>query len=69
MRIAVIFLFSTLTLLTGFVISNKKVYPVNSKKIEIRGIYGNPDPFWKKNLNLSNVQKRRDSKSLQSLHR
>src|SRR5688500_20053158 len=56
MRITVIFLVTILILFTGFVISSKRIiHPVDSKKIEIRGIYGSPDPFWKKNLRLDQL--------------
>ena len=53
MRITI--LFTSLILFTGFVIRNKTLYPIDSKKIEIRGIYGSPDPFWKKNLKLDEL--------------
>jgi len=49
-------LFTLLILFTGFVISNNSmVHPMDSKKIEIRGIYGSPDPFWNKNLRLDQL--------------
>ncbi|MDZ4707487.1 MAG: hypothetical protein SH818_03715 [Saprospiraceae bacterium] len=45
-----------LILCTGFVISNKQeILPARSKKIEITGIYGSPEPFWKKNLRLDQL--------------
>ena len=53
MRILVIIRFAILIVVTFFLISSKKfIHPINSKKIEIRGIYGSPDAFWKKNLRL-----------------
>jgi len=53
MRITVIFLFTILMLFTGFIIINKRIIPqMDSTKIEIRGIYGSPEPFWKKNIRL-----------------
>jgi hypothetical protein len=43
-------------LFSGFVISNKRIIqPPDSKKMEIRGIYGSPEPFWKKNLRLDQL--------------
>ena len=47
-------LFVSVTLLPGFVIE-KKPYPVKTKRIEIRGIYGSPEPFWKKNIKLNEL--------------
>lgn len=38
---------------TAFVIAREKAF--QSKKIEIRGIYGSPEPFWNKNLKLSDL--------------
>ncbi len=55
MRITVIVLFTILMLFTGFVISKRIIHPMDLKKIEIRGIYGSPDPFWKKNLRLDQL--------------
>lgn len=55
-RIIVIVLFTILTVFTGFLISSKKIiHAIDSKKIEIRGIYGSPDAFWKKNLRLDQL--------------
>ena len=48
-------LIGTIMLLPGFVVSSKKTFPGNSKKIEIRGIYGSPEPFWKKNIKLNDL--------------
>ncbi len=56
MRITLIVLFATAMLLTAFVISNNG--PVDfkvAKKIEVRGIYGSPEAFWKKNLRLNEL--------------
>ena len=56
MYITVIGLFCILLLFTGFVISNKRtIHPMDSTKIEIRGIYVSPEPFWKKNLRLDQL--------------
>ncbi len=47
---------ATLLLLTAFVISDKRIiHPATSKQIEIRGIYGSPEPFWKKNIRLDDL--------------
>jgi Glycosyl hydrolase-like 10 len=55
-RIVIVLLSTALALFTSFVISKKKViHPIISKQIEIRGIYGSPEPFWKKNLRLSEL--------------
>lgn len=41
---------------TGFVIrNNQEIQTPNSKKIEVRGIYGSPEPFWKNNLRLDEL--------------
>ena len=40
-----ILLFTLVMFVTAFIVSSKKIYPVDSKKIEIRGIYGSPEPF------------------------
>ena len=41
---------------TAFDIGNKKNrHPIVSKQIEIRGIYGSPEPFWKKNIRLNEL--------------
>src|SRR5688572_24698239 len=41
---------------TAFDIGNKKNHhPIISKQIEIRGIYGSPEPFWKKNIRLNEI--------------
>jgi len=50
-----IVLFTIVMCFTGFIVSSKKNYPIDSKKIEIRGIYGSPEPFWKKNIKLSQL--------------
>jgi len=50
-----LFLFASIMLLPGFITSNKRPNPGNSKKIEIRGIYGSPEPFWKKNTKLNEL--------------
>lgn len=55
-RISVIVLFIILIVLTGFLTrNNKTTHPIDSKKMEIRGIYGNPEPFWKRNLRLDHL--------------
>jgi hypothetical protein len=55
-RITRLILFIIVIGVTGFIISNKKSNRLqDSKKIEIRGIYGNPDAFWKKNLRLNEL--------------
>jgi hypothetical protein len=55
MRITFIILLTTLVLLTAFVIRNERnIHPMVSK-IEIRGIYGSPEPFWKKNMRLDQL--------------
>ena len=46
--------FVPVMLLSGFVLQ-KKTHPVKSKKIEIRGIYGSPEPFWRKNIKLNEL--------------
>jgi hypothetical protein len=50
-----LFLFASIMLLPGFISSNNRPNPGNSKKIEIRGIYGSPEPFWKKNIKLNEL--------------
>lgn len=41
---------------TAFDIGNKNHrHPIVSKQIEIRGIYGSPEPFWKKNIRLNEI--------------
>lgn len=45
-------LFVLITLFAGFVTDHRKNKPVN---IEIRGIYGSPEPFWKKDLHLDEL--------------
>ncbi len=47
--------FVWIMLLTVFITSHKRAVPGNSKKIEIRGIYGSPEPFWKKNIRLNEL--------------
>lgn len=54
-RIAFIVFFTILLLLTGFITNHKKNYLNSPKEIEIRGIYGSPEPFWKKNLRLNEL--------------
>ena len=52
----IIVLFTFFLLFTGFVIRSKKmIYPVVPKVMEIRGIYGRPDPFWRKNFRLDQL--------------
>jgi hypothetical protein len=56
MRIAFILLLTTLVIFSASVIrDNKSIHQIASKKIEIRGIYGSPEPFWKKNLRLEEL--------------
>lgn len=56
MRITFIVLVIMPVMFTAFVIRNKKItHPAASKEIEIRGIYGSPEPFWKKNLDLNDL--------------
>ena len=44
--------------ITAFDLGNKKdLHPTVSKQIEIRGIYGSPEPFWKKNLRLERIRR------------
>lgn len=50
-----ILLFIIVLFFTAFIVSSKKIHPVDSKKIEIRGIYGSPEPFWKKNIPLNKL--------------
>lgn len=43
-------------MVAAFVPSNEgRPYHSQSKQIEIRGIYGSPEPFWKKDLKLSEL--------------
>lgn len=44
-----------LTLLIAILILTAFIDRLTSKQIEIRGIYGSPDPFWKKNLSLKDL--------------
>src|SRR4030095_6232176 len=56
LRLTAIGLFTTLIPVYAFVFIYKMVpYPMDSKKIEIRGIYGSPEPFWKKNLRVDEL--------------
>ena len=56
MRITLIVLFWTLILFSSFLIDKKEIGRANdSKKIEIRGIYGSPNAFWEKNLRLDQL--------------
>lgn len=56
MRITFIVFSAIVTLLTAFAIHNQRdVDSPVSKKIEVRGIYGSPEPFWKKNLSLGDL--------------
>jgi hypothetical protein len=42
--------------ITAFDLANQKnFHPTVSKQIEIRGIYGSPEPFWKKNISLNDI--------------
>jgi hypothetical protein len=42
--------------ITAFDLGNKKnLHPSVPKQIEIRGIYGSPEPFWKKNIRLNDI--------------
>ena len=54
--ITAIFRFAILILFSLFLVSSKKlIHNADSKKIEIRGIYGSPDAFWKRNLRLNEL--------------
>jgi hypothetical protein len=56
MRITFILLLTTLILFSASVIrDNKSFHQIAPKKIEIRGIYGSPEPFWKMNLKLNQL--------------
>jgi len=50
-----LFFFALIVLLPGFMVSSKRPNRDNSKRIEIRGIYGSPEPFWKKNIKLNDL--------------
>ena len=50
-----IVLFTILLLFTNFISGDKKPGSDSPKEIEIRGIYGSPEPFWKKNLRLNDL--------------
>lgn len=54
MRVTVTGLLVVGVVLTAFVVS-KVGSPSREKKIEIRGIYGSPEPFWKKGLDLNQL--------------
>jgi hypothetical protein len=42
--------------ITAFELGDKaSSYPIDSKQIEIRGIYGSPEPFWKKNIRFNEI--------------
>lgn len=56
MRITLILLLTILIFFSASDIGDHKLIdPITSNKIEIRGIYGSPDPFWKKNLKLNEL--------------
>lgn len=56
MRVIFIFLAATAMLATAFIINNNwHNDSMDSKKIEVRGIYGSPEAFWKKNLRLDQL--------------
>jgi hypothetical protein len=56
MKIMIIAWFTLFIVFTGFLVSNKKIIqPIAPKKIEIRGIYGTPDAFWKKDIRLDEL--------------
>lgn len=55
MRLSNLVLFGICLLLCAFIISERTHNPAASKKIEIRGIYGSPEPFWKKDLRLDQL--------------
>ena len=56
MRIPLFALLAALLFFMGFVAKDKKTDQSSiSKKIEIRGIYGSPKPFWEKNLVLNEL--------------
>ncbi len=51
-----LFLSVSIVLLTAFLISDRKsTFPFGLNQIEIRAIYGSPEPFWKKDLKLSEL--------------
>jgi hypothetical protein len=57
MRITFIIILPIIILLsTAFIFSGKNIFHSQaSKKIEIRGIYGSPEAFWKKNFRLDQL--------------
>ena len=56
MRVTLLVLLTASILITAFGIRFKEINrPEVSKKIEIRGIYGSPESFWKKNLKLHDL--------------
>ena len=55
MRIKIIVLFVLFFLFAAYVTRNKLINPDDSKEIEVRGIYGRPDPFWRKNFSLDQL--------------
>jgi hypothetical protein len=55
MHIIIIFLFYIAMFLAGSVVRKSKKTALNSPQVEIRGIYGSPEPFWKKNLRLDEL--------------
>ncbi len=55
-RIIVAILIMSLLGLTGFLAGNSRVtHPIVLQQIDIRGIYGSPDAFWKKGLQLKQL--------------
>src|SRR5262245_29479674 len=56
LRLAGIIPFAILIQFSSFDFTDKMIFhPSDSKKIEIRGIYGSPEPFWQKNLRLNEL--------------
>ncbi len=51
----IIVLFSSMLVFTNFTTRTEKIPSKPPKEIEIRGIYGSPEPFWKKNINLNEL--------------
>ncbi|HZB14073.1 MAG TPA: hypothetical protein VE467_13635, partial [Chryseolinea sp.] len=56
-RALVITFVAALFATTAFNIGYKKIPPstISKHPIEIRGIYGSPEPFWKKNIRLNEI--------------
>jgi hypothetical protein len=54
MRTSIFLLIGAMLIAAG-IISKKEIRFQAAKEIEIRGIYGSPEPFWKKNLKLKDL--------------